>query len=233
MLDTPWKIAALVSALVALRVAAGLLRKSHTRAFLVELLNSALIAFGLVFLIIRPFLLQAFFIPSGSMEPTLHGPDGLIGRSGDRILVNRFIYRLGPPRRGDVVVFRAPSWVLSRNDDSKDFIKRVIGLPGDRVEVVAWDGVYINGKHLREPYLVKAPNYDWPQDGLGRPTGRPYVVPSGHIMVMGDNRNNSNDSHLWLDPVTQQNRPALPLKNVLGKALIIFWPPNRLARLIH
>jgi len=233
MLDSPWKIAGLVGALLILRLAAGMLKASPQRGFLVELFNSALIAFGLVFLLIRPFLLQAFFIPSGSMEPTLLGPDRVAGRAGDRILVNKFVYRLGSPRRGDVVVFRAPPQALPMRDGSSDFIKRVVALAGDEVEVVGGEGVYVNGERLEEPYLSEPPYYDWPHDNFGQPLNRPYVVPAGHILVMGDNRNNSNDSHLWRDPLSGENRPALSLKNVVGKALIIFWPPGRFGKLVH
>src|SRR5947209_2236106 len=90
-----------------------------------EFLESALIAIVLVFLVIRPFLVQAFYIPSGSMRPTLI--------EGDRILVNKFIYRVSSPHRGDVVVFVAPH---SASPDEKDFIKRIIGLPGDKIAVI-------------------------------------------------------------------------------------------------
>ena len=240
MLDNPWKIAALVAALILLRVGVGAWKKAPSRAFLAELLNSALIAFGLVFLLIRPFLLQAFFIPSGSMEPTLHHPEPEIAQRGDRILVNKFIYQLTEPRRGDIVVFRAPPQAYrdhleSMNGVSDFYIKRAIGLPGDRVQVRAGEGVFINGsdKPLAEPYLAELPNYDWPVDSLGQPLDTPYVVPEGSILVMGDNRNNSNDSHLWRNPLTGQAEPALPIKNVLGRSLIVFWPLNRFGRLTH
>jgi len=258
MLDKDWKIAVLVGALIVLRIIVGTWKETPHRTFMVELSNSALIAFGLVFLLIRPLLLQAFFIPSSSMEATLHGPDEVTGRTGDRILVNKFIYRLGPPRRGDIVVFTAPpqAFYNQRNvqegvpmDGGTAFIKRVIGLPGDKVQVIANDGVYINGKKLDEPYLYEgqppyynwppkasltdedvappAPPYMWPEDKLGEP----YIVPPDHILVMGDNRNNSSDSHLWRNPNTGEGMPALPIKNVLGKSLVIFWPLNRIAHL--
>jgi signal peptidase I len=261
MLDTPWKIATLVGVLIALRILVGSVKNASNRAFLVELLNSALIAFALVFLLIRPFLLQAFYIPSGSMEPTLHMPDELSGRLGDRILVNKFVYRLGSPRRGDIVVFKAPPGIeLPKNElvgGADILIKRVIGLPGDRVQVRRGVGVFINGELLKEPYLKEAaanyesvgipfPNYDWPpkappiQDGTGPPYNwpketldQPYTVPAGGILVMGDNRNNSYDGHLWRDQQTGIPEPALPLKNVLGRSLIIFWPLDRIGRLTN
>ena len=259
MLDNPWKIAALVGVLVVLRIIAGAVKDSTQRAFWVELFNSSLIAFALVFLLIRPLLLQAFFIPSGSMEPTLHAPDPYIRQVGDRILVNKFIYRLGAPRRGDIVVFSAPDAALYDRQQmaallqagSRDYIKRVVGLSGDRIQIFADQGVYINGQLLDEPYINAVPSYNWPPRGememasppyLGTPTapsyvwpgdqfGKPFVVPPGNIFVLGDNRNDSNDAHLWRDPTTGVALPALPLSAVEGRSLFIFWPLNRLGRL--
>lgn len=239
MLDTPLKIAALLGVLILLRFSLEAFRKFPNRAFVVELLNSALIAFALVFLLIRPFLLQAFFIPSGSMEPTLHGPDPYVGRAGDRILVNKFIYRLGSPRRGDIIVFQAPpqaffndeAYLNGIQNGTKDYIKRVIGLSGDAIQIKAGEGVYRNGRLLNEPYISEIPNYDWPTDSLGCPRESPYIVPENHLFVLGDNRNSSNDSHLWRDPLTRASMPALPMENVLGRSLIIFWPLDRVATL--
>ncbi|MCC6445075.1 MAG: signal peptidase I [Armatimonadetes bacterium] len=168
-----------------------------------EVLESALIAIVLVFLIIRPYVVQAFYIPSGSMHPTL--------LERDRILVNKFVYRFREPKRGDVVVFKAPSQA-SPDGREKDFIKRVVGLPGDTLEVR--DGAtYINGKPLREPYIEEPPYYVYP----------PYQIPQGMLFVMGDNRNDSNDSHSW---------GPLERSRILGKALVVFWPFSR-AGLIH
>ena len=97
-LDQPWKIAALIGLLALLRIVSGVWPEAPSRKATVELLDALLIAFVLVFVIIRPFVVQSFFIPSESMEPTL--------RPSDRILVNKFLYRLNPPRRGDVIVRR-------------------------------------------------------------------------------------------------------------------------------
>jgi signal peptidase I len=238
MLDTPWKIWALVGTLVAFRIVMGLWRSAPNRPFLLELSNSALIAFALVFLLIRPFLLQAFFIPSGSMEPTLHMPDSLTNRLGDRILVNRFIYRLGPPRRGDIVVFTAPKHALesvalggTHQEQGTDWIKRVIGLPGDRIQVVSDVGVKVNGRLIEEPYAMEKPLYNFPVGPDGAASAEPYTVPAESLFVMGDNRNESADSHWWRDMKTGQPRPDLPIRNVLGRSMIVFWPLNRLAHL--
>jgi signal peptidase I len=240
MLDTSWKIAALVGALILVRIAVGLWRQAPHRVFLVEIANSALIAFALVFLLIRPFLIQAFYIPSGSMEPTLHAPNPVLKRPGDRILVNKFIYRLEPPRRGDIIVFAAPPAAVgtanrledgAQTNNPPDYVKRVIGLPGDRILVVANKGVYINGQKLIEKYIAAIPDYNFPLDDLGSPTHRPYVVPKDCIFVLGDNRNTSNDSHAWWDPQTRMAKPEVALNRIQGRALVIFWPWHRLGRL--
>src|SRR3990172_7787926 len=124
--DSPWKIAALILTVATARALWGVWKRAPARNFMLELLDSGLIAFALVFLIIRPAVVQAFYIPSESMLPTL--------RENDRILVNKFLYRLNPPQRGDVIVFNAPPWALgSNNGEHKDYIKRLIGLAGDRI----------------------------------------------------------------------------------------------------
>jgi len=292
-----------------------------------EFVESALIAIVLVFLVIRPFVVQAFYIPSGSMRMTL--------LEQDRILVNKFIFRVREPHRGEIVVFRAPP---KASPDEKDFIKRLIGLPGDTLAVkpdtvmidgkaavqllnsdaadayssfrqerphglpvtknenpevrpdqivlktpdgeipviaaangaVTYDGerilvdgvergrlrsvnlgreahaldefgadpgvegtvvlngeepllivlkgtklelrpghVVLNGKDQKEPYIAQAPRYEM----------SPYTVPSGHLFMMGDNRNDSNDSHAW---------GPLERDRIVGKAMFIFWPPSRI-----
>jgi signal peptidase I len=108
-------------------------------------------------------------------------------------------------------VFKAPR-EATMGDQQKDFIKRLIGLPGERIEVHSYDGVYINGVKLNEPYIgpLQTPDYDY----------GPAEVPPGHYFVMGDNRRDSNDSHRW---------GFLDRHNVLGRAMVIFWPPQRIA----
>lgn len=127
-----------------------------------------------------------------SMEPTLH--------SGEFVIVNKLAYRFGEPQLSDVIVFHYP------RDPEQEYIKRVIGLPGDRVKIT--DGqVYVNEQPLDEPYIETPPAYqsDW-------------VVPNDSLFVLGDNRNNSSDSHSW-GPV--------PMENVIGKAVFVYWPPDR------
>ena len=209
-LDESWKIAALIGLLAFLRIVWGLWRSAPARRFSLELLDSGLIAFILVFLVIRPFVVQAFYIPSESMVPTL--------RPHDRILVNKFVYRMGEPRRGDIIVFDAPPEALT-GPTKKDFVKRLIGLPGDLVEVKSGEGVFINGKQLEDAPQVAIPTYDWPDAAVGEPEGQPYRVPAGYYFVLGDNRPYSNDSHTW---------GVLEAKRVLGKAVVVFWPPTRI-----
>lgn len=241
--DNPWEVIALVGVIVSLRVLVprvpGL---SHWRASILEFVDSGLIAALLVFCLLRPFVIQAFFIPSGSMEPTL--------LEGDRILVNKFIYFFRDPAPGEIVVFNAPPQASETN---KDFIKRVVGTPGDRLRVEKSlsaqqpGGLVRNGQLLTEPYVAEPPDYYWPRMtgefvhvGKGQVVylepGEEFVVPPGHLVVMGDNRNNSNDSHRWArwDDATGQyvSDPYLPRENVLGKAMVIFWPPQRI-RLLH
>jgi signal peptidase I len=165
----------------------------------------------LLALFIRTFVVQAFKIPSGSMEPTL-----LVG---DHILVNKFIYGIkipftndtiipiSKPKRGDVTVFIYPV------DKSKDFIKRVIGLPGDTIEIIG-NKIHING----EEYKDENGFYSREGNGSGRYIGKanfgPITVPEGHLFVMGDNRNHSYDSRFW---------GFVPIHSVKGKAFIIYW----------
>ena len=201
--DNTWEVLALLGGIVVLRATLSRLPALHRqRGAILEFVDSGLVAVLLVFCILRPFVIQAFYIPSGSMESTL--------QINDRILVNKFIYYFREPRFGDIVVFRAPPKV---SETRKDFIKRVVGLPGDRIAVRNND-LYRNGQPVREPYVKdKFYRYVFPQ------TGGEYVVPEDTVFVMGDNRNDSNDSHKW---------GPLPRENVLGKAFCIFWPPYRL-----
>lgn len=236
--DNPWQIVVLVVVLVLLRLAVSYLRifKSR-RGSTVEIVDSALVAVLLVFCILRPFVVQAFYIPSASMLDTLH--------INDRILVNKFVYFFKEPRVGDIVVFDAPAWADPTSSQKKDFIKRVVGGPGDRI-AVRNQHLYRNGVPMDEPYVKGIINYEWPDAAEGvvlRPGGKrmPLIkhgeitVPPGYLLVMGDNRDNSNDSHHW--EATDADgiwcaAPFLPRENVLGKAACMFWPPNRVS-IVH
>lgn len=129
-------------------------------------------------------------VKSISMQPTLY--------ERDFVLVNKLAYQVGAPNRGDVIVFEYPL-----DPDSEPYIKRIIGLPGERIEIHNGT-VFVNGEPLSEPYTKASPNY----------TGS-WNVPEGSLFVLGDNRNNSSDSHQW---------GMVPIENVLGKALFVYFP---------
>ncbi len=208
-LDDPWEVVALIGLGVFLRLIlprVGLL-SGTVRGTIVEFVDSGLIALLLVFCIVRPFVIQAFYIPSESMLPTL--------KINDRILVNKFIYRFRDPRPGEIIVFKAPRWADPDAPSARDFIKRCIAGPGDTIEVR--DGVvYLNDRPLDEPYELERPREDW----------GPRRVPPGQYYVFGDNRNNSNDSRKWEDYGTAGGaypRPGLPRERILGKAMVVFF----------
>ena len=164
---------------------------SSLRRFLVDVLQTVLLAL-LLFVVIQAVSAR-IRVESISMQPTLY--------EGDFVIVNKLAYQLGSAGRGDVIVFRFPP------DPSRiPYIKRVIGLPGDVIEVNRGK-VSINGQPTVEPYIKAPPNY----------TGS-WTVPEGQLFVLGDNRNNSSDSHLW---------GMVPLENVIGKAEVVYWPPSQ------
>jgi signal peptidase I len=202
-------------------------------SFLRELPFLILIALVLA-LLIKTFLVQAFYIPSGSMENTLH--------IGDRVLVNKLIYRIRDVHRGEIIVFRGPtSWQdnpefttsepsnpISRffhdigsalgvaAPSSKDFIKRVIGVAGDHVVCCDPQGrITVNGHPLTEPYLYPG----------AKPSETPFdvTVPKGRLWVMGDHRNMSADSRAH---ISDGNDGTIPTGNVIGRAFIRVWPPS-------
>jgi signal peptidase I len=175
-----------------------------------ENIEAILVAIVLA-LFIRTFVIQAFKIPSGSMKETL--------KIGDHILVNKFIYGvkipflqttiipITNPKRGDIVVFKFPE------DPSKDFIKRVIGVGGDVIEVRD-KKVYVNNKLLNHDFGMHTDSYIFPASVQPRDNFGPVVVPPHSLFVMGDNRDQSYDSRFW---------GFVDLKAVKGKALIIYW----------
>lgn len=192
-------------------------REQKKGSFWRELPVLVVVALG-VAVLIKTFLVQAFYIPSGSMEPTLH--------PGDRVLVSKLAYRIGEPDRGDVVVFDSPFAVdgpeetlleaavrnvaeaLGIGTPASEFIKRIVGLPGDTVEVR--QGVLlVNGRILEEGYVA---------DGSMFGDQPPIDIPPGHVYVMGDNRSHSQDSRVF---------GAIPLDEVVGRAFVKVWPPTR------
>lgn len=189
------------------------MEKSPSKSVVREYVEAIVIAV-LLALFIRTFVVQAFKIPSGSMEPTL-----LVG---DHILVNKFIYgikipftdktliHISTPKQGDIVVFAYP------RDPSKDFIKRVIGLPGDSVRIVN-KHVYVNGKLLNDPYAVHRDSQILPASVSRRDNMPTLVVPPHKLFVMGDNRDESYDSRFW---------GFVDMSALKGKAFIIYWSWN-------
>lgn len=270
-------IVCVVFLLVALR--AGLAKKKDPWARMVgEACDTVNFVLILSFLLLRPFVAQAFFIPSGSMERTL-----LVN---DRLIVDKFSYRWHEPERNDVLVFEAPL-TATHGKPNVDFIKRLIGKPGDTIQVkeariivdgepidapalgsynvhtylrermglsvntpvklfpeyILVDGkrkvskqeltqilgrsgaaveivpgrVYRNNRLLNEPFTNEDPDYNYPED-----SDRPRKLGANELFMMGDNRNNSEDSHVW---------GPLESKRVVGHAVVLFWPPNRIGRI--
>ncbi len=165
-------------------------------------------------LLVRTFAFQTFWIPSSSMAATLD--------TGDRVLVNKLSYRFGEPARGDVIVFERPP---GETGEIKDLIKRVIGLPGERVSIM--DGsVYIDGRRLEEPYTDGQRTEPTVGCGSGDTTGidspSGMQVPDGHLFVLGDNRNGSHDGRCF-GPIDEDL--------VVGRAFLIIWPPSKIGGL--
>jgi len=192
----------------------------------------------LVSLLVKTFLVQPFFIPSGSMEPTLHGCPTCLG---DRVLVDKLTTPTRGIHRGDIVVFHdSAGWLplpeaaaslgsrfqealafigLASSSSESDLVKRVIGVGGDTVE--GRDGkVYVNGTELKEPYVFPG---DRPTD-----TSFKVTVPADRLWVMGDHRSDSGDSRFHMD---RPGNGSIAVKDVVGRALVIVWPLGRIGSL--
>jgi signal peptidase I len=172
----------------------------------------------LIVLAIKAWVVNPYRIPSSSMEETLHcarPANGCEARFSDRVLANRFIYRFRAPQRGEIVVFETPPAARARCGAGGTFVKRLVGLPGERIELRNEGGssfVYVNGRKLDEPYI----------QGRRRDTRGPesFTVPAGHYFMMGDNRAQSCDSREW---------GSVPRGNLIGKVFATYWPPNRIS----
>jgi signal peptidase I len=172
-------------------------RGARRRRVLVEWLTIIVLA-AAASLLLRAFVFQTFFIPSGSMNPTLW--------KGDRILVDKLSVRFGTINVGDIVVFKAPPAVRTNCSDAvADLVKRVIGVPGDRLTSKG-NTIYVNGTALKERWSHYEP--------LGGAIGH-VTVPSGDYFVMGDNHSDSCDSRSW---------GFVPRQNVIGKVFLVMWP---------
>lgn len=161
---------------------------SKLRTFLIETIETIILA--VVLFVVINALTARIRVDGPSMEPSFY--------HNDHVIVNRWAYKLGDIQRGDVVVFLFPL------NQEEDFIKRVVGLPGDKIEI--FNGVvYVNDYAIEEPYIMASPARDF--------SGR--FVPEGMVFVMGDNRNNSSDSREW---------GFLPIDDIIGKAIFVYWP---------
>jgi signal peptidase I len=177
--------------------------------WLVTIAGAIAIVIGIKLEVVNPYR-----IPSSSMEPTLHcarPASGCEARFSDRVLANRFIYRFVKPHRGDIIVFKTPPAAALKCGAGGTFVKRLIGLPGERWEERA-GYVYIDGKRLKESYVRR--------DRRDARTLPARTIPKGKYFMMGDNRGASCDSREW-GPV--------PRKNLIGKVFAVYWPPNRIS----
>jgi signal peptidase I len=163
-------------------------RRSGFLRFVVDVLETLVLS--IVLFVGINMISARIRVDGASMEPTLV--------SGEYVIVSKLSYRLGSPQRGDIIVFHFP------RDPKEEYIKRVIGLPGDEVEV-RHGSVYVNGQLLDETYLKVSTNYNGT-----------WTIPANQLFVLGDNRNNSSDSHDW---------GTVPLDYVVGKAILVYWPP--------
>ncbi len=176
-------------------------KKKKKKSALRELIETVVWALAIA-LLVRYFLFEGFYIPSGSMQPTL--------MPGERVLVAKFMYRFTEPQRGDIVVFRYPV------DHRKNLIKRIAGLPEERVRI---DGgtVYADDEPLEGDIFEETYFYDIGYYGQGERT-----VPENQYFVLGDNSQNSDDSRFW---------GYVPRENILGRAFLIYWPPHQIRTL--
>jgi signal peptidase I len=171
-------------------------QSNKPRSVFLDILETLVLA--VVFFLGINLISARILVDGASMEPTLE--------TGERVIVNRLSYKFGSPMQGDIIVFHPPP------NPSEEYIKRVIGLPGDTVQVKN-GSVYVNGQLLQENYLDVKTNY----------TGT-WQVPEDQLFVLGDNRNNSSDSHNW---------GFVPMDYVVGKAILVYWPPTDWGLLEH
>ena len=169
------------------------------RHFVKRFLANEIVLAIIFALLIKAFIMDSRYVPSSSMHPTL--------QVNDRLLINKLSYKFGGIKAGDIVIFKPPASV----DSKYDYVKRIVGLPGDTVEVTGGK-LYLNGKPLEESYLNEPPYYEL----------APTTIPQDKVFVLGDNRNHSYDSHLWSE--------WLATKAIKGKVLFRYWPLQRIGK---
>lgn len=168
-----------------------------TRNIIKKILTNEIVLAIIIALFLKAFVIDSRYVPSESMYPTL--------KVNDRLLVNKLAYLYSEPKRGDIVIFTPPKSVHSEHD----YVKRVIGLPGETVEIKNGK-VFINGNPLEEDYLAEPPDYNF----------GPVKIPEDSLLVLGDNRNKSYDGHLW--------NSWLSTESIKGKVFFRYWPPDRI-----
>jgi signal peptidase I len=184
-------------------------KKRHT--WLVISISAAVLVLVIIPLILRLFVVQTFYIPSGSMTPTL--------QIGDRIVVNKLSYDFGSVHRGDIVVFTTPPTENCGGGDVNDLVKRVIGLPGDTIDLQR-GSVYVNRHKLNEAWLPPSEIGLTDPGPAGSPydLNHPYVVPPDRYFVLGDNRTESCDSRYW---------GTITKSEIVGRVIVRVWPTSR------
>jgi signal peptidase I len=171
-----------------------------------------------IVLAIKAWVVNPYRIPSSSMEPTLHcarPATGCEAKFSDRVLANRFIYRFRDPKRGEVVVFETPPKVMAACNAGGTFVKRIIGLPGETVElrlIRSREFVFINGQRLEEPYVEPERRAFGPE--------KTWTIPENNYFLMGDNRTQSCDSSDW---------GSISRDHLIGPVFMTYWPPNRIS----
>ena len=168
-------------------------------AFFLDIIETVVLALA-IFVLVYLFLVQPHQVRGNSMFPNFH--------DGEYLLTNKFSYRLGEPKRGDVIVFKAPK------NEEYDYIKRIVGAPGDKLTIKGGH-IYLNGQLLEESYL---PTDFTTSGGSFLREGDEFIIPTGEYLVLGDNRSHSSDSREWGD---------VPVENIIGKAWLRYWPFNR------
>ena len=179
-------------------------------AFFLDIIETVVIALS-IFLILYLFIMQPHQVNGQSMEPTFH--------HAEYVMTDKLSYKFGQPNRGDVIVFEAPPAANCPEGTGCDYIKRIIGLPGDTIEVR--DGsIFVNSKMLTETYIDKSIKT---KPGLFTSNG-PITVPPGNYFVVGDNRDHSSDSRVW---------GTVPYDRIVGKVFFRYWPLNRVGIITH